>query len=298
MKRAWFITGTSRGLGNVLCSAVLQHGDCVVATARNVDDIAGKWDEYGDNVLTFGVDVAKRQEVRQAVELSLKKFGRIDVLVNNAGYGLFGAVEEVSDSQISRQFETNVFGAIDVIRAVLPAMRAQRSGHIINISSVAGVVGYCAAALYCSTKFAIEGLTEALALEVAPLGIKVMLVEPGFFRTDFHERALSDLPPHIADYTPSCGEALNWVQSFVGRQPGNPIKAARAMISAVEDPGAPLRLPLGEDSRRDIAEKLQAMRNALNALPGYCQDMGFSDPENLHQKSIDFSATFYNVLNT
>jgi NAD(P)-dependent dehydrogenase (short-subunit alcohol dehydrogenase family) len=193
-------------------------------------------------------------------------YGRIDVLVNNAGYGMMGAVEEVTDAQLRQQYETNVFGALDVMRAVLPQMRHQRSGHILNLSSVGGVVSFAGCGIYCSTKFALEALSEAMAKEVAPLGIKITLVEPGAFRTDFNGRSLITTDNLIADYDEAIGGFREWVRDVEGKQPGDPAQAVAAMIQVVESENPPLRLPLGEDSVRAIEGKLAAVQDDVNTV--------------------------------
>lgn len=262
--KVWFITGSSTGFGRSLTEAVLKHGDRVVATARKPEQLSDLIDQYQEAVKVIRLDVTNSQEVRDAVRVALDSFGRIDVLVNNAGYGSLGALEEVSDDAIRRQFETNVFGALDTMRAVLPAMREQRSGHILNISSVGGFVAFGGTGIYCATKFALEGLSEALAKEVATLGIKVTIVEPGAFRTDFNGRSLAVPDQQIADYAAISGEFLNWIRDMDGKQPGDPDKAAAAMIQAVESDNPPLRLALGEDAVNAISEKLESVKVELD----------------------------------
>lgn len=185
--------------------------------------------------------------------------------VTNAGYGLIGAIEEVSDDQIRHQFETNVFGALDMMRAALPYMRQQRSGHILNISSVGGFVSFAGAGLYSSTKFALEALSEALAQEVAPLGIKVTIVEPGAFRTDFNGRSLAVAETPIEDYQAVVGGLRQWLQDMDGKQPGDPVKAAEAMIQVVDSDNPPLRLALGADAIDGIKAKLESVKAELDA---------------------------------
>jgi NAD(P)-dependent dehydrogenase (short-subunit alcohol dehydrogenase family) len=182
--RVWFITGASRGFGALIAEAALQAGDAVVATARDPNAVTARLGSH-ERLLATRLDVTSEAEAHEAAGQAVKKFGRIDILVNNAGYGLLGAIEEASAAETSRLFGTNVFGVLGVTRAVLPHMRRQRSGHVINVSSVGGYTGYPGWGVYGATKFAVEGISEALAAEVAPLGIKVTVVEPGFFRTDF-----------------------------------------------------------------------------------------------------------------
>lgn len=277
--RVWFITGSSTGFGRALTEAVLKHGDRVVATARKPEQIRELVDQYPETAKAIRLDVTNPQEVREVVSSALDSFGRIDVLVNNAGYGAVGAIEEVSDDAIRRQFETNVFGALDIMRAVLPAMRKQHSGHILNISSVGGFVAFGATGIYCSTKFALEGLSEALAKEVAPLGIKVTIIEPGAFRTDFNGRSLAVPEQQIDDYASISGEFLNWLRDMDGNQPGDPNKAAQAMIQAVESDNPPLRLALGADAVSAISEKLESVQEEINAWKQVAVNTAFEGAE-------------------
>jgi NAD(P)-dependent dehydrogenase (short-subunit alcohol dehydrogenase family) len=258
--KVWFITGSSTGFGRILAEQLLAKGERVVATARKTEQLKDLVDRYPDRAIALPVDVTNPQQVRAAVDHAIATFGRIDVLVNNAGYGMMGAVEEVTDAEVRQQYETNVFGALDVMRAVLPHMRRQRSGHMLNLSSVGGVVSFPRAGIYCSTKFALEALSEAMAKEVAPLGIKITLVEPGAFRTDFNGRSLITTDNLIADYDEAIGGFREWVRDVDGKQPGDPAKAVTAMIQVVESENPPLRLPLGEDSVRAIEAKLASVR--------------------------------------
>ena len=262
-KKVWLITGSSTGFGRSLTEAVLKHGDRVVATARKPEQLSDLIDQYPETAKAVRLDVTNSQEVREAVDSALEAFGSIDVLVNNAGYGTVGALEEVSEEAIQRQYATNVFGALNTIRAVLPSMRQRRSGHILNLSSVGGFVSFAGSGIYCSTKFALEGLSEALSKEVAPLGIKVTIIEPGAFRTDFNGRSLATPEHLIEDYASTSGEFLKWIQENDGKQPGDPDKAARAMIQAVESDNPPLRLALGADAVQMIEEKLESVKAEL-----------------------------------
>lgn len=258
----WFITGCSTGFGRALTEAVLERGEIVIATARQPDKLNDLVLKYGDRILPLPLDVTQSSDTQAAVEQAIATFGRIDVLVNNAGYGVFGAVEEVSDADVRRQFETNVYGALDVTRAVLPHLRRQRSGHILNISSSGGFIGFAGAGIYCASKFALEGWSEALAKEVAALGIHVTIVEPGAFRTAFNGTLVSPSQP-IEDYAATSGQMLQWLQQMNGQQPGDPHKAALAMIQAVEHPNPPLRLVLGADTLDAVHAKLEAIATDL-----------------------------------
>lgn len=263
--KVWLITGSSTGFGRSLTAAVLKTGARVIATARQPEQLDDLITRYPDTAKAVRLDVTNAQEVHDAVNTAITTFGRIDVLVNNAGYGTIGAIEEVSDEAIHRQFETNVFGALQMMRTVLPSMRQQRSGHILNLSSVGGFVSFGATGIYCATKFALEALSEALAKEVAELGIKVTIIEPGAFRTDFNGRSLS-APEHlIEDYASVSGPFLQWLEEMDGKQPGDPDKAAAAMIQVVESDNPPLRLALGADAVGAIDEKLKSVKAELDA---------------------------------
>jgi NAD(P)-dependent dehydrogenase (short-subunit alcohol dehydrogenase family) len=254
--KVWFITGTSTGLGRALAQEVIADGDRLVATARDtrtLDDLVAL---APDRVRALPVDVTDPTAVRLAVDTALKDFGRIDVLVNNAGYALRGALEELSETELRRQFDTNVFGALDVTRAVLPAMRAQRSGCIVQMSSVGGVLATLGGTAYAGTKFALEGLSEGLAAEVAHLGIHVLIVEPGPFRTDFTGRSVRWADP-IDDYRSALDPAKEQFLAMHGTQPGDPARAARAVITATRMDDPPLRLPLGANAVDRIRERLQ-----------------------------------------
>ena len=277
--KVWFITGSSSGFGRSLTKAVLKRGDRVVATARKLEQLSDFIDQYPETLKAVRLDVTKPQEVRYAVNAALDTFGSIDVLVNNAGYGALGAIEEFSDDAIRHQFETNVFGALDVMRVVLPIMRKQRHGHILNISSVAGFTSFEGTGIYCGTKYALEGLSEALAKEVAPLKIKVTIVEPGAFRTDFNGRSLVTPDILIDDYASTSGEFIDWIRNMDGKQPGDPDKAATAIIQAVESDNPPLRLALGADAVDAIETKLKSVKEELDTWKSVAYDTAFEGVE-------------------
>lgn len=253
--RTWFITGAGRGFGALIAAEALAQGDNVVATTRDPSALA---QQYRDNprLLALKLDVTDEAQALDAAAQAVKRFGRIDVLVNNAGYGLLGAVEEADSHEVARQFQTNVFGLLAVTRAVLPHMRRQRSGHVINISSIGGYSAYPGWGVYGSTKFAIEGLSEAMAQELAPLGIKVTVVEPGFFRTDFLDAtSLVSTAQVIDDYDDTVGAMRRFAKDANHAQPGNPARLAKAMLQLVDAQNPPLRLPLGSDTVQRIEEK-------------------------------------------
>jgi NAD(P)-dependent dehydrogenase (short-subunit alcohol dehydrogenase family) len=254
--RVWFITGASRGFGALITREALNAGDAVVATARNPKGLQEKFGNHS-NLLAVTLDVTDEASAHKAAEEAVKRFGRIDILLNNAGFGLLGAVEEATEDEIEKLYAANVFGLLKATRAVLPHMRRQRSGHVVNISSIGGYVSHAGWGVYCSTKFAVEGLTEALAAELAPLGIKATVVEPGFFRTDFlDESSLSVSPSSIADYgeTPA-GEMRELAAGFNHQQPGDPARLAKAMITLAHSDNPPLRMPFGSDTVAAIEKK-------------------------------------------
>ena len=255
-RRVWLVTGASRGLGACITRAALAHGDAVVATARNVAALTSTL-EANDALLPLALDVTDEAQAAHVVETALARFGRIDVLVNNAGYGLVGAIEEATAEEVQRQYATNVFGLLNVTRAVLPGMRRQRAGHVINISSLGGFQSFPGYGLYCSTKFAVEGITEALHGELAPLGIHATAVEPGYFRTDFLDAASLVMSPRVIDdYAPSAGQSREASHQINHQQPGDPEKLAQALITLVQSPQPPLRLPLGTDTLAALEAKL------------------------------------------
>jgi NAD(P)-dependent dehydrogenase (short-subunit alcohol dehydrogenase family) len=256
----WFITGASRGFGAEIIDKALAAGHDVVATARNPTAITDRFPDAGDRVLPVAVDVTDEAQIAEAVTAGVEKFGRIDVVVNNAGRGLLGAVEEASDAAARSVYDTNVFGALNVIRAVLPTLRAQRSGRIINISSIGGFVGSPGWGIYCSTKFAVEGFSEALAKELAPLGIAVTIVEPGYFRTDFLDASSLHTEANVIDdYADTAGAMRATAADVNHAQPGDPVKAAAAIVHIGDMDEPPLRIQLGGDSYAAIAAKLEAV---------------------------------------
>jgi NAD(P)-dependent dehydrogenase (short-subunit alcohol dehydrogenase family) len=252
--KVWMVTGASRGFGAEISKAVLNAGDKLIATARNPKTL--EFIGNHDNLLTVALDVTDESQAKQAVAEAVAKFGRIDVLVNNAGFGLLGAVEESSAAEVEKVYRTNVFGLLNVTRAVLPTMRKQGSGHIINFSSIGGYAAAVGWGVYCSTKFAVEGLTEALHAELAPLGIHATVVEPGFFRTDFLDSSsLVSTQTKISDYAATVGQMREFAGGHNHQQPGSPEKLAQALIELAKAGEPPVRLPLGTDTLKRIAEK-------------------------------------------
>jgi NAD(P)-dependent dehydrogenase (short-subunit alcohol dehydrogenase family) len=247
MTKVWFITGSSRGLGRALTEAVLAKGDNVAATARTpqqLDDLVSK---YPQQILPLRLDVTNKKEITAAVEQAVKYFGRIDVLVNNAGFGVVGAAEAFTDEQVRSQLETNLYAPIEVTRVVLPYMRKQRSGRILQISSVGGRIGNPGLAIYQAAKFGLSGFAEVLSKEVAPLGIKVTSVEPGGFRTDWAGDSMS-YAPAIEGYETTVNARAEYFQTGKFVPVGDPVKAAQAMVNLVEHPEPPVHLILGSEA--------------------------------------------------
>ena len=253
--RVWFITGASRGFGALIAQEALAAGDAVVATARNPKTVL---DTLGNhpNLAAIALDVTDEEQAKEAVRQAIQRFGHIDILVNNAGFGLLGAVEEASAAEIEKVYATNVFGLLKVTRAVLPEMRKRGSGHVLNISSLGGYQAVQGWGVYCSTKFAVEGLSEAMAAELAPLGIKVTVVEPGFFRTDFLDASSLTVSPHsIADYHETSGAMRDFAADVNHKQPGDPARLAKALITLVNAPNPPLRMHFGTDTLARVETK-------------------------------------------
>lgn len=259
----WFITGCSTGLGRALSEAVLKHGHRAVVSARNPAQIQDIVARYPQTSLAVQLDVANFSQIRLAISAAEKAFGRIDVLVNNAGYGYLAAVEEGEEKKFRDMFETNFFGLAALIRRVLPGMRVRERGHIINISSVGGLLGNPGAGYYNASKFAVEGLSEALAKEVEPLGIRVTVVEPGPFRTDWAGRSLKQVRNPIDAYAKTSGARRAQISGYSGRQAGDPARAAQAIIHIVESPAPPMNLVLGKDGLKRVRDKLEKFSDSL-----------------------------------
>jgi NAD(P)-dependent dehydrogenase (short-subunit alcohol dehydrogenase family) len=276
--KVWLITGCSTGFGRALAEAVLKQGDYLLATAREPGQLHALIEDYPETAKAVRLDVTLSQDIQAAVDAAIATFGRIDVLVNNAGHGLIAALEEVSDVEIHQFFETNFFGALRLMRSVLPVMRQQGSGHIVNLSSTAGLVGFGGSSLYCGAKFALEGTSEALAKEVKPFGIKVTLIEPGAFRTRFNGRSLAVAKRSIDAYATMSSAALQWFKQMDGQQPGDPAKAAQAIIQAVESPHPPMRLALGTDAMSLIQEKLEWVKTDLDAWQPVTVSTDYPEP--------------------
>jgi len=261
----WLITGCSTGFGRELAKLVLDRGYRAVVTARDPRQIQDLTIGHDGRALALKLDVTNAAEVAEAVKTAETTFGGIDVLVNNAGYGYVGAVEESEEGEVRAMVETNFFGLSRMIHAVLPGMRQRRRGSIVNISSIGGLVGFPGVGYYNATKFAVEGLSEALAKELAPLGIKVLVVEPGPFRTDWAGRSLKKSSRTIQDYAETAGTFLERLASRSGKQAGDPVRAGEAIIKAVESNSAPLHLVLGQMALDTARAKVELLRHDLDA---------------------------------
>ena len=260
MKKVWFITGCSTGFGRSLAAEVLKQGYRAVVSSRKLADVADITAAYADTALALALDVTKPDEINAAVKAAMDKFGVIDVLVNNAGIGYFGAVEESEEEEVRRMFEINVFGLANMTQAVLPIMRVQRSGHILNIASIGGLRSFPSVGFYNATKYAVDGLSEALSKETEGLGIKVTIIAPSGFRTDWAGRSANNSKIVIEDYAETAGKNKESIRNYSGNQPGDPHRAALAMIKVVESENPPLRLLLGAAALRGARLKLEELK--------------------------------------
>jgi NADP-dependent 3-hydroxy acid dehydrogenase YdfG len=275
--KVWLVTGASTGFGRELVEYLLTNGARVVATARKIEALKDLGTRYPEHVLVAAMDVTNQKQVDVAVSVAVKWFGRIDVLVNNAGYGMVGAVEESAEDEFRPMFEANVFGLIRVTQAVLPQMREQGSGHIVNLSSIGGLVATPGFGLYNATKFAVEGLSEALAQEVKPLGISVTIVEPGPFRTKFLGKAGGEAKRRIPEYDQTSGKMRAYYTEQDGKQPGDPQKAVEAIVKAVEAEHPPLHLLLGASTIPRVKAKIEALEKELAAWETTTLGADYSD---------------------
>ena len=264
-KPVWLITGCSTGFGRELAKLVLARGWRAVVTARDPAAVADLVAGHEDDALAAALDVTRHEQVTDVVAQALQRFGRIDVLVNNAGYGYLAAIEEGEDDAVRAMFETNVFGLIDMTRAVLPAMRQQKSGLIVNISSIGGLTSFAATGYYHATKYAVEGMSESLAVEVKPLGIDVLIVEPGPFRTNWAGPSIKQSAIQIDAYAATAGERRKQTSARSGNQAGDPVRAAQAIIDAALSDHPPLRLLLGKMALELARRKVDMLRRDFDA---------------------------------
>lgn len=273
----WLITGCSTGFGRELAKLVLDRGWRAVVTARDPETLKDLTEGREDRALALKLDVTDRNDIEQVVAKSKDKFGRIDALVNNAGYGYLAAIEEGEDDAVRAMFETNVFGLVDMTKAVLPVMRAQKSGVIINVSSIGGITSFAATGYYHGTKYAVEGISESLALEVKPLGIDVLLVEPGPFRTNWAGPSIKQSATRIADYDSTAGERRKQTESRSGKQAGDPVRAAQAIIDATLSDNPPLRLLLGKAALELARKKVEFLTRDFDAWEATTTGADFPD---------------------
>jgi NAD(P)-dependent dehydrogenase (short-subunit alcohol dehydrogenase family) len=270
----WLITGCSTGFGREIARAALADGHSVVVTARRADAVADLVDGHGDRGLAVALDVTDAGQIAAAVAAAEQSFGGLDVLVNNAGHGYLSAVEEGEDAEVRKLFEVNYFGPVNMIKAVLPGMRARGSGHIVNISSMTGLVANPPNAYYSSTKFALEAVTEALATEVRPLGIKVTAIEPGAFRTDWATRSMKESARPVADYA-EVAARKDLIKQFADHLPGDPRKVAEAVLIVTKLDDPPLRLLLGRDVLKAMRDKITAMTASMDEWASVTKDVNF-----------------------
>ncbi|WP_194777632.1 oxidoreductase [Pararhodonellum marinum] len=264
VKRVWFITGISRGLGKALAQTVIEQGDFVIGTFRNQNQAYSFNSQYRDEALGMVLDITKPEQIEEAFQFIKQRFKRIDVLVNNAGFGFAGAIEETSMVEVRNVFEANFFGTLKLTQTFLPLFRQQKSGHIIQISSHGGFKAFAGFGIYNASKFALEGFSEALAQEIAPLGIKLTLVEPGPFRTDFAGTSFQQAKVAIDDYASTAGVFKERMKQINGMQEGDPEKGAKAIYDITNLDNPPLRLPLGKIAVLSLTSKLESVKSDLN----------------------------------
>lgn len=277
-RKVWLITGCSSGFGKLLAEKALARGDLVVATARAVETLGDLAGRYPETMLACALDVTDPASIAAAVSAAETRFGHLDILVNNAGFGLIGAVEELQPEEYRPMFDTNVFGLIDMTRAALPLLRRKGGGRIVNFSSVGGITGRQGFGLYNATKFAVEGLSEALAEEVAPFGIKVIIVEPGAFRTAFLGRSINVGALRLPEYEGTSGVTRDFSAAIDGAQPGDPDRGMDVVMTAILAPEPPLRLPLGKDALQRIEHKFERVARELEQWRPLAEQTGFAGP--------------------
>ena len=271
----WLITGCSTGFGREIALAALARGYPVAVTARDpkaIDDIVNA---FPDHALPLALDVTQADQIRAAIRTTTDRFGSVDVLVNNAGYGYMAAVEEGEDHEVRRLFDTNYFGVVELIKAVLPGMRERRRGHIINISSMTGLVTNPPNVYYSSTKYALEALSEGLSKELLPFGIKVTAIEPGAFRTDWASRSMRETSTPISAYDATVGARRELIKATAGKLPGDPRRAADAVLKVAEMPDPPLHLLLGHDVLSAFRQKIEDLTASINEWESVTKDVGF-----------------------
>jgi len=275
MHKVWLITGCSTGFGRSLAVEVLKKGNSVVVASRNTDDVQDIVAGYPETALAVKLDVTISQQITDAVQTALEHFGQIDVLVNNAGIGYFAAVEESDEAEVRRMFDINVFGLARMTQEVLPHMRKRKSGHILNIASIGGLRSFPGVGFYNATKYAVDGLSEALYKEVASLGIKVTIIAPSGFRTDWAGRSAKDKPVMHDDYAATAGKNMQDIRGYSGNQPGDPVRAAKAMIQVTETENPPLRLLLGVAALKGARLKLEELKKDFDVWAAVTEGADF-----------------------
>ena len=275
--RVWFITGCSSGFGLLLAHELLRRGDRVIATARDASKLDDLLTLYPDTARTFMLDVTKPAEIESVARLALTAFGHVDVLVNNAGYGVNGAIEEVAEDEFEPMFQTNIYGLIRTTRAFLPHFRERRTWHIFNLSSIGGLIGGAGWGFYNTTKFAVEGFSEALTGEMKPLGVHVTVIEPGPFRTDFLGRSGKLAANELPEYAQTAGKAREYLRTQAGKQPGDPQKAVEAIIAVADSPEPPLHLILGKIALTRFRDKLALWQREIAAWEPVTIDADFPE---------------------
>lgn len=275
--KIWLITGISSGLGQAIAQTALENGDWVIGTFRNQSQVDDFNVQYKNQALALLLDVTQPDQIAQVAAVVQEKFGRLDVLVNNAGFGFAGAIEETTIAEARAVFEANFFGTLSLTQAILPLMRQQKSGHIIQISSHGGFKAFPGFGIYNASKFALEGFSEALAAEVAPLGIKLTLVEPGPFRTKFADSSFGQAQTIIKDYLPTAGAFKERMKQVNGKQEGDPIKAAQAIFELSRTETPPLRLPLGSIAVASLTDKLESVQKNLNEYRALAQSVVYKN---------------------
>jgi NAD(P)-dependent dehydrogenase (short-subunit alcohol dehydrogenase family) len=275
MKNVWFITGCSTGFGRALALELLAAGYPTLVTARNTKDVQDIVELYPNLALSVSLDVTDVDQINAAVKIAIEKFGRIDVLVNNAGIGYFGAIEESEEKEVRTMFEINVFGLAKMTQAVLPYMRKCKKGHILNIASIGGLRSFPGVGFYNATKYAVDGLSESLAKEVAPLGIKVTIIAPSGFRTDWAGRSAKNTQVKIEDYETTAWKNMGDIRGYSGNQPGDPVRAAKAMIQVTETENPPMRLLLGAAALKGARIKLDELKNDFDTWAAITEGADF-----------------------
>ncbi|PKW20858.1 SDR family oxidoreductase [Flavobacterium lindanitolerans] len=277
-QKVWYITGASKGLGLALVKQLINEGKKVAATSRSIEELKKAIGDV-DNFLPLQVNLLSEESIEKSIQATVAQFGRVDVIVNNAGYGLAGALEELTDVEARQNFDVNVFGSLNVIRKVLPYLRKQQSGHIFNVSSIGGFTGaFPGFGIYCATKFAVQGFTESLAEEVKPFGIKATIVSPGYFRTDFLKDSSLSVPKNqLQEYKTVRDVQSAHENEINGNQPGDPHKAALAFIRTAEMQNPPVHLFLGQDAYAMAEVKIQSVKENMEAVREYAAATGFDN---------------------